>query len=98
MIKGFMSGQWTLPIELREFRPEDYGRLAHVFGSIFPDYDRTPEEWRFLDERLHKAKFHFKRKSCTKKEKQKPIGVAPSQHIPPLYHPKNIRLDLWVDA
>src|SRR3989442_11541672 len=47
-----MSRQWTLPIELREFRPDDYGKLAKVFGSIFPNYDRTPEEWKFEDESL----------------------------------------------
>ncbi len=97
MIKGFMSGQWTLPIELREFRPEDYGRLAHVFGSIFPDYDRTPEEWRFEDESLDKSKFHFKRYSCTTKESQEPVGFAQCQHMPWMYHPKKLWFDIWVD-
>src|SRR5207249_12166271 len=97
MIKGFMSGQWTLPIELREFRPEDYGRLAHVFGSIFPDYDRTPEEWRFEDESLDKSKFHFKRYSCTTKESQQPVGFAQSQHIPRMYHQKYHWFDSCMD-
>ena len=41
-----MSRQWTLPLQISEFKADDYGKLARVFGSIFPDYDRTPEEWR----------------------------------------------------
>src|SRR3989440_6365813 len=83
-----MSGQWTLPIELREFRADDYGSLAHVFGSIFPDYDRTPEEWRFEDESLDKSKVHFKRYSCFSPGVQDTVGVVQCQHIPWMYHPK----------
>ncbi len=92
-----MSGQWTLPIELRDFRPDDYGKLAHVFGSIFPDYDRTPEEWRFEDESLDRSKFHFKRYSCFTKDVQEPVGFAQCQHIPWMYHPKKLWFDIWVD-
>src|SRR5438132_11610516 len=75
-----MSRQWTLPLEISEFNADDYGKLAHVFGSIFPDYDRTPEEWRFDDESLDKSKFHFKRYSCINKEIMEPVGFAQVQH------------------
>ncbi len=97
MISALMSRQWTLPIELREFRQEDYGRLAHVFGQIFPDYDRTPEEWKFEDESLDKSKFHFKRYSCTTKESPEPVGFAQCQHVPWMYHSKKLWFDIWVD-
>lgn len=93
----FMSGQWTLPIELRDFRSEDYGKLARVFGSIFPDYDRTPEEWKFEDESLDRSKFHFKRYSCITKESPEPVGFAQCQHVPWMYHPKKLWFDIWVD-
>ena len=92
-----MSGQWTLPIELREFRADDYGSLAHVFGSIFPDYDRTPEEWKFEDESLDKSKYHFKRYSCISKEVQEPVGFAQCQHVPWMYHPRKLWFDIWVN-
>jgi GNAT superfamily N-acetyltransferase len=92
-----MSRQWTLPLELREFKPDDYGKLAHVFGSNFPDYDRTPEEWKFEDESLDRSKFHFKRYSCLSKESQEPVGFAQLQHVPWMYHPKKLWFDIWVD-
>ncbi|OLD12865.1 MAG: hypothetical protein AUI97_05520 [Crenarchaeota archaeon 13_1_40CM_3_52_17] len=87
----------TLPLQISEFRADDYGKLAHVFGSIFPDYDRTPEEWRFEDESLDKSKFHFKRYSCFSPEVQDAVGFAQCQHIPWMYHPKKLWVDIWVD-
>src|SRR2546428_4920650 len=92
-----MSRQWTLPMEISEFKADDYGKLAHVFGSIFPDYDRTLEEWRFEDERLDKSKFHFKRYSCINEEGQEPAGFAQCQHVSWMYHPKKILFDKLVD-
>jgi GNAT superfamily N-acetyltransferase len=92
-----MSRQWTLPLELREFKPDDYGKLAHVFGSNFPDYDRTPEEWRFEDESLDRSKFYFKRYSCMTDGVEGPVGFAQCQNIPWMYHPKKLWFDIWVD-
>ncbi len=91
-----MSGQWTLPIELREFRPEDYRRLADVFGIIFPDYDRTPEEWKFDDDSLDRSKFHLKRYTCVSGDIG-PVGLAQCQHVPWMYHPKKLWFDIFVD-
>ncbi|TMI08501.1 GNAT family N-acetyltransferase [Candidatus Bathyarchaeota archaeon] len=87
----------TLPLQISEFKADDYGKLAYVFGSIFPDYDRTPEEWRFEDESLDKSKFHFKRYSCITNESQEPVGFAQCQHVPWMYHPKKLWFDIWVD-
>src|SRR5207245_9372161 len=92
-----MSRQWTLPLEISEFKADDYGKLAHVFGSIFPDYDRTPEEWRFEDESLDKSKFPFKRYSCISEEVQEPVGFAQCQHVPWMYHPKKLWFEISVD-
>ena len=92
-----MSGQWTLPIELREFRPEDYRRLATVFGSIFPDYDRNPEEWKFEDESLDRSKYYFKRYACVMQGVHEPVGFAQCQNVPWMYDPKKLWFDIWVD-
>src|SRR3989442_6873102 len=92
-----MSRQWTLPLEIGEFKADDYGKLAHVFGSIFPDYDRTPEEWRFEDERLDRAKVPFKRYSFFCQKGQETVGVSPCQQIPWMYHPQKIWFDILVD-
>src|SRR3989441_11627543 len=92
-----MSRQWTLPLEISEFKADDYGKLAHVFGSIFPDYDRTPEEWRFEDESLDKTKIHFKRYSCKTKKSQKTVGVVPCQKVPWMYHPQKNSFDILGD-
>ena len=92
-----MSGQWTLPIELREFKPEDYRRLATVFGSIFPDYDRNPEEWKFEDESLDRTKYYFKRYACMIEGVPEPVGFAQCQNVPWMYNPKKLWFDIWVD-
>src|SRR3990172_7270549 len=59
-----MSGQRTLRIEMTEFQPSQYERLAQVYGRIFPEYDRSPSEWRFGDESLDRSKYHFQRYTC----------------------------------
>src|SRR5438552_12418953 len=92
-----MSRQWTLPLQISGFKAADYGKLARVFGPIFPDYDRTPEEWRFEDESLDRSKFHFKRYSCISRDVQEPVGFAQCQHIPWMYHPRMLWFDIWVD-
>src|SRR5207244_10683285 len=92
-----MSRQWTLTMEISEFKADDYGRLAHVFGSIFPDYDRTPEEWRFEDESLDRSKFHFKRYSCFSTEVQEPVGFAQCPHVPWMHYPMILWFDIWDD-
>jgi len=92
-----MSRQWTLPFEISEFKADDYGTLARVFGSIFPDYDRTVEEWKFDDESLDKTKYHFKRYTCTSPDTREPVGFAQLQHVPWMYHPKKLWFDIFVD-
>ncbi|HZY46617.1 MAG TPA: GNAT family N-acetyltransferase [Candidatus Bathyarchaeia archaeon] len=92
-----MSRQWTLPLEISEFKADDYGTLAKVFGLIFPDYDRTPEEWKFEDESLDRSKFYFKRYSCKLQGAQRPAGFAQCQHVPWMYNPKKLWFDIWVD-
>src|SRR2546425_7821314 len=85
-----MSRQWTLPLEISEFKADDYGKLAHVFGSIFPDYDRTPEEWRLVDERLDKAKIPFKTYSFKTQKSQETRALSPWQQVAPVDYSKKI--------
>lgn len=91
-----MSGQWTLPLEIREFEPDDYRRLAQVYGSIFPDYDRTEEEWKFEDENLDRSKYYFKRYTCLGQGGQE-VGFAQIQHVQWMFNPKKHWFDIWVD-
>src|SRR3989441_8770554 len=92
-----MSRQWTLPLEISEFKADDYGKLAHVFGSIFPDYDRTPEEWRFDHEKLEKFKVHFKTYSRFSPAVQDTLGFVPGLQISLLDQPREHRFDILVD-
>ncbi len=93
-----MTEEWTLPLELRGFRLEDYERLAQVYGSIFPDYDRSSSEWRHWDESLDTSKYYFKRYVCVNNEDGEVVGFGQSQHIPDMFHPQKLWVDIWVDS
>jgi GNAT superfamily N-acetyltransferase len=92
-----MSEQWTLPLQFREFEASDYERLAELYGSIFPDYTRTQNEWKHWDEMIDRSKYYFKRFTCLSRETGEILGFGQSQHAIEMFHPNKYWLDIWVD-
>ena len=92
-----MSQQWTLPFQFRDFEPSDYDRLAEIFGRIFPEYDRTANEWRHWDSMVDKSKFYFQRFACLNQSTGEILGFGQAQHSMEMYHPNKFWLDIWVD-
>ncbi len=92
-----MSEQWTLPLEFRDFQASDYQRLAELYGSIFPDYTRTQNEWRHWDEMLDRSKYYFNRLTCLSRETGDVLGFGQCQHLVEMFHPRKFWLEIWVD-
>lgn len=92
-----MSGQNTIRMDMREFLPSEYGRLAELYGTIYPDYDRSPNEWRFWDESLDRSKYLRKRYSCFDSESDQIVGFGEIGHATWMFNPRKFWLDIWVD-
>ena len=92
-----MSQQWTLPLEFRDFQASDYDRLAELYGSIFPDYARTPNEWRHWDRMLDPSRYYFHRFACVSREAGEVLGFGQCQHALEMFHPRKFWLEIWVD-
>ncbi len=92
-----MTEQWTLPLEIREFEPRDYDRLIQVYNSLYPDYERSVNEWRHWDESLDKTKYHFQRYTCRDSHTGEAVGFGQAQHSPEMFHPQKFWLELIVD-
>ena len=92
-----MSGQSTIRMDMREFQPSEYGRLAELYGTIYPDYDRSPNEWRFWDESLDRSKYLRKRYSCFDRASNQIVGFGEVGHATWMFHPQKFWLDVWVD-
>jgi GNAT superfamily N-acetyltransferase len=84
-------------LRFRDFESADYERLADMYGTIFPDYNRTANEWRHWDSMLDKSKFYFHRFACLGEESGKILGFGQCQHSMEMFHPKKFWLDIWVD-
>ena len=96
-VKTVALTQPRLSIELREFEPSDYRRLAEIYDAIFPERSRSIDEWRFYDDSLDKSKYYFKRYVCLGVGTGKILGFGELWNPPWMFHPKKFWLDGWVD-
>ncbi len=92
-----MSEQWTLPLQFRDFEDSDYERLAELYGAIFPDYNRTANEWRHWDAMVDKSKFYLHRFACLSRDSSEVFGFGQCQHPMEMFHPNKFWLEIWVD-
>jgi GNAT superfamily N-acetyltransferase len=90
-----MSGQRTLSLEMREFDPTDYARLAEVNNANYPGYPRSISEWRTRDESLDRSKYHLQRYAFL--EKNEVVGFGVVTHVTDMFHPHKFWIDLLVD-
>ncbi len=92
-----MLGQNTVTVRLQEFEPEQYQRLADIYNSIYPGYERSAAEWKLDDEHLDRSKYHFKRYACVEGGSDRIVGFGQVQHGQGTFHPKKFWIDMWVD-
>src|SRR3972149_5801446 len=92
-----MSGQSTVRLDMREFQPSEYGRLAELYGTIYPDYDRSPNEFRFWDESLDRSKYLRKRYSCFDSGSNRIVGFGEIGHATWMFNPRKFWIEIWVD-
>src|SRR5437867_1056624 len=96
-VKTVALTQPRLSIELREFDPSDYRRLAEIYDAIFPERSRSIDEWRFYDDSLDKSKYYFKRYACLRSTTGEILGFGEMWNPPWMFHPNKFWLDGWVD-
>jgi GNAT superfamily N-acetyltransferase len=85
------------PFAIRDFLPEDYGRMAEIIGSIDSEYRPTGEELRYEDDIFDRSKHVMKRYIVVEIGADRPIAFAEYAHAPLTYHPKRFRMDIEVD-
>jgi GNAT superfamily N-acetyltransferase len=97
MMFSIMLGGTTSTVRLQEFQPDQYPRLAEIYNSIYPGYERGPDEFRLDDEHLDKSKYHFRRYACLGEDSKDVIGFGDVRHGQWTFHPKKFWIDMMVD-
>ncbi len=92
-----MLGQSTLRLQMREFQRSEYEELARLYARIYPDYDRSSNEWRFWDESLDRTKYLRKRYSCYDSQTGQTVAFGEIGHATWMFHPQKFWLEIWVD-
>ncbi|HZY94263.1 MAG TPA: GNAT family N-acetyltransferase [Candidatus Bathyarchaeia archaeon] len=98
-MKEIMLSQKTLSLNITEFKPSQYERLAEVYNANFPDNGISAAEWRSDDDRTFgsNSKFLLKRYACQDHETGVTIGFGEFVHIPDMFHPQKFWIRIWVD-
>src|SRR5213592_842558 len=106
-VKTVALTQPRLSIELREFEPSDYRRLAEIYDAIFPERSRSIDEWRFYDDSLDKSKYYFKRYVCLGVGNGKILGFGELWNPPWMFNRKSsgstdgsilsIKVEVWAE-
>ncbi len=84
----------SLPLELREFLPEDYPALVDLYNRVEPEYPVTEKEARYEDEHFDVSKYLLRRWVATRPGKDGIVGAAEIQHSPWSFDPD--RYWVWV--
>jgi len=92
-----MLSQKALSLNITEFKPSQYERLAEVFNANFPDNTISAAEWRSEDERTFgpNSKFLLKRYACYD-ETGGVVGFGELAHVPDIFHPQKFWIRIWV--
>jgi len=86
-----------ISLELKEFVPSEYERLAEARNSRFPDHPLSAQELRSFDDNLDKTKYYHQRYSCFDKQSGKIVGFGTIGHIPWMFNPKRYNGNALVD-
>jgi GNAT superfamily N-acetyltransferase len=89
--------QRSLSLTFNEFQPSDYGKLAQIYDSIFPERARSIDEWKFFDESLDQSKYYWKRYTIRESEKGEIVAFGELGHAPWMFNPDKYWTEIWVD-
>ena len=92
-----MLGQNTVKVRLQEFEPGQYQKLADIYNTIYPGYDRSAAEWKLDDDHLDRSKYHFQRYTATGGASKEIVAFGQVSHGLSTFHPKKFWVDMWVD-
>ncbi len=82
------------PLDIREFRPEDYPAYVELCNRIEPEYPMTVDEARYEDEHFDRSRYFQRRWVATRPASDGIVGVAEVQHSQWSFHPD--RYWVWV--
>ncbi len=91
------SGRKVMSLELREFLPSEYGRLAEARNSQFPDHPVSAHELKSFDDNLDKTKYYFHRYTCFDERSGKIVGFGTLAHLPWMFNPHRYSGNILVD-
>jgi mycothiol synthase len=92
-----MSGQRTLSLSFRDFRPADYQRLEEIYNANYPDYAGSAAEQRARDDSIDKSKYVLRRFVCLDKRTDAIIGFGGIFNVLDMYHPRKFMVNIYVD-
>ncbi|OLD52259.1 MAG: hypothetical protein AUI83_09845 [Armatimonadetes bacterium 13_1_40CM_3_65_7] len=79
-------------LTVRPFETRDYRAAIAIGSSVYPDHPWSEEEWRHEDARYDGTRFTLHRLVAEDAD-GKLLGVAEFHHVPSMYHPNK----LWVE-
>ena len=82
------------PLEIREFRPEEYPALVDLYNRVDPEYPMTVDEARYEDEHFDRSTYFQWRRVATRPGSDEIVGVAEVQHSQWSFHPD--RYWVWI--
>ena len=82
---------------MREFHPDNYGRLVEIYNGNYPDYPLSAAELRSRDESLDRTKYLLKRFECIDLEQDRIVGYGQLINVPDMYHPRKFMVNILVD-
>jgi len=88
------KGAHPPPLEIREFRPEEYPALVNLYNRVDPEYPVTVDEARYEDEHFDRSKYLQRRWVATRPGQDDIVGAAEAQHSPWSFDPD--RYWVWV--
>lgn len=87
----------TTEVQIRAFEPGDYERLSEIFHANYPDYDRSTEEFRRLDENWDGIRYILKRYVAFEAKGRRTVAVGEYRHMRWMFHPRKFWFTVDVD-
>lgn len=96
-VRDDVIGQRTLSLGIREFHPDNYGRLVEIYNGNYPDYPMSVAERRSRDESVDRKKYLLKRFECVDREEDRIVGFGDIINLPDMYHPQKFQIGILVN-
>lgn len=81
---------------IRPFEERDYPAAVAAANAVYPDYPWSEAEWRHEDARYDGRRFQLYRIVAEEPEGGQIVGAGEYHHMPGMYHPQKLWVDLFV--